>query len=97
MHKDVIKGVAKTIIDGIKDAKMQYDYAVTARSAGEMELAKLHINEAQKRMNGVKEWYDYVSAKMGKHHEDDAAYTALEDHYRDWAHSIKEKIAGFKM
>jgi hypothetical protein len=97
MHKDVIHGVAKTIIDGIKDAQMQYDYAEAARKAGEHELAKMHLNEAQKRMNGVKEWYDYVSAKMGKHHEDDAAYAVMEDHYRDWAHKIKDRIASFKM
>ncbi len=97
MHKDVIRGVAKTIIDGIKDAQMQYDYAEEAREAGETELAKLHINEAQKRMSGVKEWYDYATAKMGKHHEGDSAYMALEDHYRDWARNIKERIATFKM
>lgn len=97
MHKDVIHGIAKTIIDGIKDAQMQYDYAVAAMDAGEHEIAKLHISEAQKRINGVKEWYDYAVAKMGKHHEGDMAYMAMEDHYRDWARSLRERIAAFKM
>lgn len=96
MEKEIIKGLAKTIIDGIKDAQMQLDYAEEAREHGETEIAHLHINEAHKRMNGVKEWYDYVTAKMGKHHEGDMAYHAMEEHYRDWARNIRERIAEFK-
>ena len=35
---------------------MQYDYAEEAMHEGEYELATLHINEAKKRLDGVKEW-----------------------------------------
>lgn len=97
MEKEMIRGIAKTIIDGIKDAQMQLDYACEAKEEGEHEIAHMHIEEAKKRMNGVKEWYDYATAKLGKHHEGDYAYAAMEEHYRDWAHKIKQRIADFKM
>lgn len=96
MHKEIIRGIAKTIIDGIKDAQMQLDWACMAKKEGEMELAHLHIEEAKKRLDGVKQWYEYATAKMGKHHEDDAAYEAMEDHYRDWARKIRERVSEFK-
>lgn len=96
MEKEVIRGLARTIIDGIKDAQMQIDYAEEAREHGESEIAHLHLNEAHKRMNGVKEWYEFAEAKMGKHHDGDMAYHAMEEHYRDWARKIRERIAEFK-
>lgn len=96
MEKEVIKGLAKTIIDGIKDAQMQLDYAEEAREHGEGEIAHLHLNEAHERLNGVKEWYEFAESKMGKHHDGDMAYHAMEEHYRDWARKIRERIAEFK-
>ena len=95
MEKEVIKGLAKTIIDGIKDAQMQLDYAEEAREHGECEIAHRHLNEAHERLNGVKEWYEFAEAKMGKHHDGDMAYHAMEEHYRDWARKIRERIAEF--
>jgi hypothetical protein len=95
MEKDIIRGIAKTIIDGIKDAQMQIDYAYEAKEHGAHEIAAMHHAEAHKRIEGVKTWYDYAVNKMGKH-EHDPAYEAMEDHYRDWARKIKERIGEFK-
>ncbi len=56
MH--VFYGIAKTIMDGCKDADQQYDFAMQAKADGKPEIAARHIDEAKKRLVGVKEWYD---------------------------------------
>ena len=56
MH--VFYGIAKTIMDGTKDADQQYDFAMQAKAEGKPEIAAKHIEEAKKRLAGVKEWYD---------------------------------------
>lgn len=91
MTGNLIKGVVKTIVDGLKDANMQYDYAEEAMHEGEYELATLHINEAKKRLDGVKEWYDKAKAMfpVEKH-------TELEEilmcHYKHWYRDIRDDI-----
>ena len=92
LDKEIIRGLAKTIIDGIKDAQMQIDYAEEAEEHGASEIAAMHVAEAHKRMDGVKMWYDFAMQKTGKH-EHDPAYLAMEEHYHDWAKKIKERIA----
>ena len=95
MSKEIIRGLAKTIIDGIKDAQMQLDYAEEAMEHGEKEIAAMHNAEAHKRIEGVKTWYEYAINKVGKR-EHDPAYEAMEDHYREWARKIKERISEHK-
>lgn len=96
MSETLIGGIVNTIIDGIKDAQMQYDYACDAKKAGEPELAKLHINEAERRMNGVAEWRKAAESFIGSAHHDDAVFAAMYAHYADWAHTLRAKIAEFK-
>jgi hypothetical protein len=94
MTHELIKGIVKTITDGLKDANMQYDYAEEAKEHGEHELAMLHINEAKKRLDGVKEWYDKGKAMMpeGKHSD---LEEILICHYKHWYRELKEKVESF--
>lgn len=56
MH--IIYGIAKTIMDGNKDATQQLDFAASAKSQGKPEIAMKHAEEAKRRLSGVKEWHD---------------------------------------
>ena len=62
MH--VFYGIAKTIMDGTKDADQQYDFAVAAKAEGKPEIAAKHIEEAKKRLAGV----DAVMELLMQHH-----------------------------
>lgn len=93
MKTEVLKNVAKTIVDGLKDTQMQYEYAVEAKEHGEQAIAKAHIAEAQKRMEGVQEWWKHADAIAGS----DPMYTMLMEYYRDWCKMLREKIEEFKM
>lgn len=95
MHThEELKGIVKTITDGIKDANMQVEYAEAAKANGNHDLAMLHITEAKKRLDGVKEWYEKSHAMYP---ED--KHTPLEDificHYKRWYHDIKAKAEEF--
>ena len=94
MSHNGIRGIVKTITDGLKDANMQYDWAIDAKNNGKTELSHMHIAEAKKRLDGAKEWYD--KAKTMLH---DAEPTELEQmlmcHYKDWYRDLKDKIETF--
>lgn len=91
---DEIKGIVKTITDGLKDADMHIEWAEEAKEAGNHELTSLHINEAKKRLDGAKEWYDKA---MSMHTEE--KHTPLEEilicHYKHWYHEMREDIEKF--
>lgn len=93
MHTEIMRGIVSTITDGIKDADMQYGYAVAARDCGKDELAALHIEEAKYRLGKVKEWYDRAT-KM-----DDARMDAIADvlaeRYKDWYRDTLDKVLKF--
>ena len=92
--KDGIRGIVKTITDGLRDANMQYDWAEDAKSHGAHDLAMLHISEAKKRLDGAKEWYEKAMAMMPK-----AEHTELEEilmcHYKHWYRELREKVEAF--
>lgn len=94
MKYENIKGIVKTITDGLKDANMQYEWAEATKELGKSELAHMHIAEAKKRLDGVKEWYDKAKAMLPN-----AEPTELEEllmcHYKDWYRDLKEKIEAF--
>jgi uncharacterized protein with ACT and thioredoxin-like domain len=94
MTHEELKGIVKTITDGIKDANMQIEYAETARASGNHDLAMLHASEAKKRLEGVKEWYEKAKTM---HHEE--KHSPLEEificHYKHWYHDIHEKVEEF--
>lgn len=91
MHSECIKGVIKTITDGLKDSKMQLEWAAEARRIGEPELAHMHLEEARKRLSGVKEWYRDGCELIGKRSNDEVA-CALEDHQRDEYDELMRRV-----
>lgn len=46
MNEMNIKGLVRTMLDGLKDASMQYEWAMNAHRSGDKELAALHHAEA---------------------------------------------------
>ena len=94
MAHECMRGIVKTIIDGLKDANMQYDWAVDAKAHGNTEVSHLHISEAKKRLDGAKEWYDKARA-MIPHSEHTELEEFLMRHYKDWYHELREKIESF--
>ena len=93
MH--VFYGIAKTIMDGCKDADQQYEFAQAAKAQGKPDLAIRHIEEAKKRLAGVKEWYDIGTKQMQSENPEpmvEAVMELLLQHHR----STLDKIATFK-
>lgn len=93
MKTEILKNIAKTIVDGLKDAQMQYEYAEEAKEHGDQAIAKAHIMDAQKRMEGVQEWWKHADQMAGG----DPMYTMLMEYYRNWCRELRSKIEEFKM
>jgi hypothetical protein len=85
--------MVKTIVDGLKDTQMQYEYAVEAKEHGDQGVAKAHLTEAQKRISGVQEWWAHADSMAGG----DPMYAMLMEYYRDWCHKLKREIEEFKV
>lgn len=97
MHDHVVKGIVKTIVDGIKDAQMQYDYACEAHKAGAAAIAKAHIEEASKRLDGVQLWYKRAEESEDMRKDDSPIAEALMSHYKEWYHNLRTRVGDFKM
>lgn len=96
MHDMHIKGLVRTMLDGLKDASMQYEWAVNAHRGGDKELAELHHSEAMKRLNGVKEWYGKVESMMGAKTLDPIG-EVLKCYFVDWYHDLNSKVTAMKI
>ena len=99
MTEALVKGVVKTIIDGVKDAQMQFEYAEIAHKHGDKTFASLHINEAHKRLIGVCEWYKKAKETFhmdGDDDEDDIITDVLVDNYKDWYYNLKQRVESMK-
>ena len=92
-HSNVIRGMVKTIVDGIKDSDCQLKYARAAKDAGHQDLAALHIEEAKRRLSGAKEWYDRAKGVAGDNNE--AVAEVLMDYYKDWYREVMDKVVRF--
>lgn len=88
-----MRSVAKTIMDGLKDAEMQYRWAEEAHGMGEPELAKMHLGESMKRLTGVKDWCGYAEAKSD--HSD--MVRDMVEYWREWHDKILEKASALKI
>lgn len=86
-----IHGAIKTFMDGIRDSHSQYEMARSALDAHDHEFARLHAEEAERRLAGAKMWYDKVKASFPQEHEDHVR-DALLSGYMDWYHSVCEKV-----
>lgn len=91
MKHEVMRGLMRTVMDGLKDTQMQYEYAQAAMRHGEPTLARAHIEEAHKRLTGVQEWWKHADAMAG----DDAVYGMAMEYYREWCHKLKAEIEAF--
>ena len=91
---DVIRGMVKTVIDGIKDSDYQLKYAHTAKDSGHHDIAALHIEEAKRRLSGAKEWYDRAKGAADGH--DEAVTDVLMGYYKDGYREVMDKVARFE-
>lgn len=96
MNDMIMKGMIRTMLDGLKDASMQYEWAMNAHRAGDKELAALHHGEAMKRLNGVKEWYGKAEAMMGAKALDPIG-ECLKNYFIDWYHDLNAKVTAMKL
>lgn len=94
MDKEILQSIARTAMDGVKDAQMQYEYAEKAAEHGNHEAAMFHIEEAKRRLEGAKTWYDR-GMKMHGDHVDPLADMMM-DHYRAWYRDLHERITNLK-
>lgn len=94
-HSNVIHGMVKTIVDGIKDSDCQLKYARAAKDAGHQDLAALHIEEAKRRLSGAKEWYDRAKSMADGHTE--VVAEVLMDYYKDWYREVMDKVVRFNI
>lgn len=97
MEREQLKGIARTIADGTRDAQMQLEYARAARAVGAKDLAQSHIAEAEKRIAGVAEWKKLETAMAGDPKQRDPAYEVMREHYDEWCDRIKREIEAMKM
>jgi hypothetical protein len=93
MKNETLKNMVKTIVDGLKDTQMQYEYAVEAKEHGDQGIAAAHLAEAKKRISGVQEWWGHADT-MGS---SDPMYAMLMEYYREWCHKLKRDIEEFKV
>jgi hypothetical protein len=56
-------------------------------------MAKAHISEAHKRMEGVHEWWKHADEMGGN----DPMYVMLMEYYKDWCRKLKHEIEEFKV
>lgn len=96
MDHAICIGITKTIIDGLKDAQMQYDYAVAAKKHGDTTVAKLHLDEATRRLSGVGEWKKRLQDFIDKQ-SDDTVESILWEYYDDWKEKLHRCISEFKL
>jgi secreted Zn-dependent insulinase-like peptidase len=96
MNEMHIKGLVRTMLDGLKDASMQYEWAQSAHRSGDKKLASLHHGEAMKRLNGVKEWYE-KSKSMMVDKQLDPIGDVLKSYFVDWYHDLLTKVTAMKV
>lgn len=88
-------GAVKTFMDGIKDAHSQYEMAKEAHEGGNMECARMHLEEAEKRLDGAMVWKNKLHAEHSALAADHVREALLAG-YTDWFHSVHEKVMHLK-
>lgn len=93
MNKQCINGIICSEMDGIKDAEKHYNYAITAKEEGNKELARMHIEEAMRRLDGVKDWHKRTETMVEweKNSVTEAIKEKGKEHYID----LMEKVRNF--
>lgn len=93
--KDCMTGICRTVLDNIKDADMQMDWAEAAKEHGNHDLAQYHAEEAKKRLQAAKEWYDR-GMKMHGGEKMEPLAEALIARERDHYHEVLNRATNFK-
>lgn len=91
-----IEGLIRTMIDGLKDASMQYEWACNAHRSGDKEIAAMHHGEAMKRLNNVKDWYDKTKAIIGEKPMEPAS-EVMKAYFVNWYRDLLGKVTAMKM
>lgn len=86
--KTDVKSIIKTIQDDIRDARMQCDYAKKAAENGDPELAQMHKQDAQMRIDGLKRWGEMAKRKLGN----DELGETIVDLFSDQREEIEKMI-----
>ena len=96
MNTMSIEGLIRTIIDGLKDSSMQYEWACNAHRAGDKEIASMHLAEAMKRLNNVKEWYDKAKNLIGDKSMDHVG-EVMKNYFVNWYRDLLGKVTAMKV
>ena len=96
MNTMSIEGLIRTIIDGLKDSSMQYEWACNAQRAGDKEIASMHHAEAMKRLNNVKEWYDKAKNFVGDKPMDHVG-EVMKNYFVNWYRDLLGKVSSMKI
>lgn len=91
VHSERTRHMTKVVLDGLKDAEMQIGYAHEAMEAGDHEAAMLFRDEAEKRLDKAEEWYERMHREHGDE-MDPGAYHAMKCHFKEWYHSMRERL-----
>lgn len=97
MH-EVLHGIAKTSMDHVKDAQMQYDYAVEAAEHGNHDIASLHLAEAKMHLDSARAWYDrgMKMLEQSGNGKMEPLTEALIEREKDHYHEVLNRAANFK-
>lgn len=84
------------IFDHYKDANMMYEYAVTAKSDSNAELAQYYIKGAKERLSQIKPAHDPIKKLMGdKKDMHEGYHTAVHKCMIKQVEELEKKLAEF--
>ena len=94
MKEHLMHGIARTMMDGVKDAKMQLEYAEEAKEHGDHELAAHHLEEAHNRLAGAKAWHERARKHIDGH--SDPFIKVFDEEWCEWYHDVERELSAFK-
>ncbi len=97
-NENLAKCATCTMLDDIRDADKQYQFAMTAMQAGDKELADMHRSEAMERLSAVKKWRDKAEngvGTAGKFLEQGG--DTMKHYFDEWYTDLNAKVTQFKM
>lgn len=83
-----IRSIIKTVQDDVRDSRMQIEYAKKAAENGDQELAQMHKQDAQMRVEGLKRWCEVAKRKIGN----DEIGEAMIDMFCDQREEIEKNL-----
>lgn len=90
--KKLIKGLVSSMIDGVKDGQMFYDYAKMAKEHEKSDLATYFLMRAKTRLQMVNEDNNKLEDCLRKMEMEGSKDTSSIDPYKDYFVEQKEKL-----